>query len=135
VGAAPFATRLGTLTAIALLMTVGVYGLVAGIVKLDDAGAHLAARRGDGATDGALRALGRGLLAAAPRLMKALGVIGTVAMFLVGGGILTHAMHLVPGNLALALLADLAVGAVAGALALGAVLLAKRLTGGAKPAA
>ena len=127
VGAAPFATRLGTLTAIALLMTVGVYGLVAGIVKLDDAGLHLASRRGDGALDGALRALGRGLLGAAPRLMKFLGVAGTVAMFLVGGGILTHALHLVPSNLALALLTDLAVGAAAGAAALGAVLLVKRL--------
>ena len=127
VGAAPFATRLGTLTAISLLMTVGVYGLVAGIVKLDDAGLHLASRRGDGALDGALRALGRGLLGAAPRLMKFLGVAGTVAMFLVGGGILTHALHLIPSNLALALLTDLAVGAAAGAAALGAVLLVKRL--------
>jgi predicted DNA repair protein MutK len=127
VGAAPFATRLGTLTAIALLMTVGVYGLVAGIVKIDDAGLHLASRRGDGALDGALRALGRGLLGAAPRLMKFLGVAGTVAMFLVGGGILTHALHLIPSNLALALLTDLAVGAAAGAAALGAVLLVKRL--------
>ena len=127
VGAAPFATRLGTLTAISLLMTVGVYGLVAGIVKLDDAGLHLASRRGDGALDGALRALGRGLLGAAPRLMTFLGVAGTVAMFLVGGGILTHALHLIPSNLALALLTDLAVGAAAGATALGAVLLVKRL--------
>ena len=127
VGAAPFATRLGTLTAISLLMTVGVYGLVAGSVKLDDAGLHLASRRGDGALDGALRALGRGLLGAAPRLMTFLGVAGTVAMFLVGGGILTHALHLVPSNLALALLTDLAVGAAAGAAALGAVLLVKRL--------
>ncbi|NBU25971.1 MAG: DUF808 domain-containing protein, partial [Gammaproteobacteria bacterium] len=107
VGAAPFATRLGTLTAIALLMTVGVYGIVAGIVKLDDAGLHLAARRGDGALDGALRALGRGLLGAAPKLMKFLGVAGTVAMFLVGGGILVHALHLAPSNLAAALLTDL----------------------------
>ncbi|MFM7627253.1 MAG: DUF808 domain-containing protein [Gammaproteobacteria bacterium] len=130
VGAAPFATRLGTLTAIALLMTVGVYGLVAGIVKLDDAGLHLAGRRGDGAFDGALRALGRGLLGAAPKLMKSLGVAGTVAMFLVGGGILTHALHLVPSNLALALLTDLAVGAAAGAAALGAVLLVQRLRNG-----
>lgn len=130
VGAAPFATRLGTLTAIALLMTVGVYGLVAGIVKLDDAGLHLAGRRGDGALDGALRALGRGLLGAAPRLMKFLGVAGTVAMFLVGGGILTHALHLVPSNLALALLTDLAVGAAAGAAVLGAVLVLKRLRTG-----
>ncbi len=127
VGAAPFATRLGTLTAISLLMTVGVYGLVAGIVKLDDAGLHLASRRGDGALDRALRALGRGLLGAAPRLMKFLGVAGTVAMFLVGGGILTHALHLVPSNLALALLTDLAVGAAAGAVVLGAVLLVERL--------
>lgn len=130
VGAAPFATRLGTLTAIALLMTVGVYGLVAGIVKLDDAGLHLASRRGTGALDGALRALGRGLLGAAPRLMKFLGVAGTVAMFLVGGGILTHALHLVPSNLALALLTDLAVGAAAGAVVLGAVLVLKRLRSG-----
>ncbi|MFN5009687.1 MAG: DUF808 domain-containing protein [Gammaproteobacteria bacterium] len=127
VGAAPFATRLGTLTAISLLMTVGVYGLVAGIVKLDDAGLHLASRRGDGALDRALRALGRGLLGAAPRLMKFLGVAGTGAMFLVGGGILTHALHLVPSNLALALLTDLAVGAAAGAVVLGAVLLVERL--------
>ena len=127
VGAAPFATRLGTLTAIALLMTVGVYGLVAGIVKLDDAGLHLAARRGGGALDGALRALGRGLLGAAPKLMKFLGVAGTVAMFLVGGGILTHALHWVPSNTALALLTDLAVGAAAGAATLGAVLLVRRL--------
>jgi predicted DNA repair protein MutK len=130
VGAAPFATRLGTLSAIALLMTVGVYGLVAGIVKLDDAGLHLASRRGTGALDGALRALGRGLLGAAPRLMKFLGVAGTVAMFLVGGGILTHALHLVPSNLALALLTDLAVGAAAGAVVLGAVLALKRLRTG-----
>ena len=130
VGAAPFATRLGTLTAISLLMTIGVYGLVAGIVKLDDAGLHLASRRGDGALDGALRALGRGLLGAAPRLMKFLGVAGTVAMFLVGGGILTHALHLVPSNLALALLTDLAVGAAAGAVVLGAVLVLKRLRTG-----
>jgi predicted DNA repair protein MutK len=127
VGTAPFATRLGTLTAIALLMTVGVYGLVAGIVKMDDAGLHLAARRGDGALDGALRALGRVLLGAAPKLMKFLGVAGTVAMFLVGGGILTHALHWAPSNTALALLTDLAVGAASGAAALGAVLLVQRL--------
>jgi predicted DNA repair protein MutK len=111
-------------------MTVGVYGLVAGIVKLDDAGLHLASRRGDGALDGALRALGRGLLGAAPRLMKFLGVAGTVAMFLVGGGILTHALHLLPSNPALALLTDLAVGAAAGAVVLGAVLALKRLRTG-----
>ncbi len=79
--------RIATVSAIALLMTVGVYGLVAGIVKLDDAGLYLAKRPG-------LRGwLGLRLLDFAPWLMKALGVLGTVAMFLVGGGILVHGLH------------------------------------------
>ncbi|MBY4899007.1 DUF808 domain-containing protein [Cupriavidus sp. AU9028] len=81
----PFVTRLAVLTAIALIMTVGVYGLVAGIVKLDDAGLYLNQR-----ASAAMRALGRGLLALAPMLMKFLSVAGTIAMFLVGGGILVH---------------------------------------------
>jgi len=71
--------------AIALGMTLGVYGAVAGIVKLDDLGLHLGRREAPAA-----RALGRGIVAAAPWLMKALSVAGTVAMFLVGGGILVH---------------------------------------------
>ena len=71
-------------------MTVGVYGLVAGIVKLDDAG--LASAR---AGPGACGALGRGLLTATPWLMKALSIAGTAAMFLVGGGILTHGVSAV----------------------------------------
>jgi len=77
--------QIGALSAIAVLMTVGVYGLVAGIVKLDDAGLYLNAR-----TSGAVRAAGRFLLWLAPKLMKFLSVAGTAAMFLVGGGILTH---------------------------------------------
>lgn len=76
------------LSVIALVMTVGVYGLVAGIVKLDDAGLYLHSLQGEGKT--LLRALGRLLLGAAPRLMKILSVVGTAAMFLVGGGILVH---------------------------------------------
>ncbi|MCY1294042.1 Inner membrane protein YedI [compost metagenome] len=72
------------LCGIALLMTVGVYGLVAGIVKLDDGGLWLSRK------DGLLRSLGHGILRAAPYLMKSLSVIGTVAMFMVGGGIITH---------------------------------------------
>jgi predicted DNA repair protein MutK len=66
-------------------MTIGVYGLVAGIVKLDDAGLYLSRKASKAA-----QALGRGILAAAPWLMKALSVAGTAAMFLVGGGILVH---------------------------------------------
>jgi len=81
----PFTTQLTVLVGIALIMTIGVYGLVAGIVKLDDAGLYLSQRASAGA-----QALGRGILAAAPWLMKALSVAGTAAMFLVGGGILVH---------------------------------------------
>ena len=85
-----FAVQLGVLAGIATLMTVGVYGLVAGIVKLDDAGLHLSLM-----PNAALAAMGRGILFAAPWLMKALAIAGTAAMFLVGGGILIHGIHAV----------------------------------------
>jgi hypothetical protein len=81
----PFWTRLAVLAAIAALMTVGVYGLVAGIVKLDDAGEGLVRRNGRLA-----RRLGAVILTGAPLLMRFLSVAGTAAMFLVGGGILVH---------------------------------------------
>ncbi|MBK9035497.1 MAG: DUF808 domain-containing protein [Myxococcales bacterium] len=84
---ASVAVRIAVLCAIALVMTVGVYGLVAGIVRLDDAGRALVARPGGGA-----QALGRILLALAPRLMRFLAVAGTAAMFMVGGGIVAHAI-------------------------------------------
>ena len=90
VAAVDFGTRVAVLVGIALLMTVGVYGLVAAIVKLDDAGVLLLSRAGDGPAARASRALGRGILWFAPWLMKALSVAGTAAMFLVGGGILVH---------------------------------------------
>lgn len=82
---ADFTRQLGVLSAISMIMTVGVYGLVAGIVKLDDLGLHLAKQPG-----ALLRKAGAGILWAAPFLMKTLSVLGTAAMFLVGGGILTH---------------------------------------------
>ncbi|ATE59341.1 DUF808 domain-containing protein [Thauera sinica] len=94
VAASPFPTQVAVLTGIAIVMTAGVYGLVAGIVKLDDAGLHLSRARG-GAWAAFQRGLGRGILAAAPWLMKALSVAGTAAMFLVGGGILTHGVGVV----------------------------------------
>jgi predicted DNA repair protein MutK len=96
VAAAPFVTRLSVLVGLSLLMTAGVYGLVAGIVKLDDAGQHLAERgsRSRAPFAALQRGLARGILYSAPWLMKALSVAGTIAMFLVGGGILSHA---VPG--------------------------------------
>jgi predicted DNA repair protein MutK len=127
-------------------MTLGVYGLVAVIVKLDDAGLFLSRLTGAGHWDGFLRGLGRGLLAAAPRLMKVLSVVGTAAMFLVGGGIITHgipaAHHLIEGVTHAAvgvpmvgavlgpvtpLLVDVLVGVLTGALVLLGVTLAGRL--------
>lgn len=90
VASAPFITRVSVLTGIGLIMTVGVYGLVAGIVKLDDLGFYLRRRRGDGGFARFQRALGTGILTAAPWLMKGLSIAGTAAMFLVGGGILVH---------------------------------------------
>jgi predicted DNA repair protein MutK len=85
VAGASFTTQVAVLVGISVLMTVGVYGLVAGIVKLDDAGLYLNRQ-----ASAAAQALGCGLLAAAPWLMKGLSVVGTVAMFLVGGGIISH---------------------------------------------
>jgi len=93
VAGADFITQVGVLSGIAIVMTVGVYGLVAGIVKLDDAGMYLYAREGEGLWPGFLRWLGQGLISFAPWLMKALGVIGTIAMFMVGGSILLHNVH------------------------------------------
>lgn len=90
VAESPFATKATVLTAIGLIMTAGVYGLVAGIVKLDDLGLWLSLAEGDSAGPRFRRACGRGILAAAPFLMKTLSVVGTAAMFLVGGGILVH---------------------------------------------
>jgi predicted DNA repair protein MutK len=124
-------------------MTVGVYGIVAGIVKLDDAGLYLS-RRGGAVS----RATGRMLLAAAPRLMKSLSVIGTVAMFMVGGGIIGHnlpPLHHFTGAAAAAAagvpaigpvlaaaaptLIDALAGVVVGAIVLAVVTLVGRLRG------
>ncbi|THC41310.1 DUF808 domain-containing protein [Massilia sp. Mn16-1_5] len=81
----PFMQQLAVLIIIALVMTIGVYGLVAGIVKIDDAGLYLSKK-----TSGFARSLGGMLLALAPRLMKFLSIVGTAAMFMVGGGIISH---------------------------------------------
>ena len=144
---APFGTRLAVLVGISALMTVGVYGLVAGIVKLDDGGLYLSRRTGEGARARFLRAFGRGILVVAPYLMKTLSVAGTAAMFLVGGGILVHgfpALHhavetasqLVPGGLLQGIVSALlnaVAGIVAGALVLAVVTLGQKLLG-RKPA-
>jgi len=146
VAQAAFGIRVLVLVGIALIMTVGVYGLVAGIVKLDDGGLRLSRAAGDTLFARIQRAVGRGILAAAPWLMKGLSVAGTAAMFLVGGGILVHglpAIHhgiealahtlvVLPaiGSLAEALtsaLLNALVGIVAGSIVLAVVLGVKRL--------
>ena len=111
VAAATFAEQVAVVVGIAIIMTVGVYGLVAGIVKLDDAGFYLAARKGAGALMDGVRGFGRMLVSAAPKLMKFLSVVGTLAMFMVGGGILTHGWPWASGMLHHA---EAAVGSVAG---------------------
>lgn len=90
VATASFLNKVAVLSGIAIVMTVGVYGLVAGIVKLDDAGLHLMHKPGKGAWAKCQHFIGRGCLRSAPILMKILSVVGTAAMFMVGGGILTH---------------------------------------------
>jgi predicted DNA repair protein MutK len=140
----PLSTQVTVLSVVSLLMTIGVYGLVAGIVKLDDLGLHLARKGGTTAS------IGRGLLVAAPWLMKTLSVLGTAAMFLVGGGILVHGIaplhHAIEGLAHSAAAAGGAVaqfvaetalnglsGVVAGALLL-VVMTAVQKLRGAKPA-
>jgi len=149
VAEAVFATQVAVLVGIAAIMTVGVYGLVAAIVKLDDVGLHLSRRAAN-----VPRAIGSAILKAAPWLMKALSIAGTAAMFLVGGGILTHglpALHhaienvahgvaSLPGVGALLeaiapLVADALAGIVAGGLVVAAVSVARRAFGGAKATA
>ena len=121
VAAEPFMTQLAVLGGIALIMTVGVYGLVAGIVKLDDGGLWLSRHPGALA-----RSIGRGILTAAPWLMRFLSVAGTAAMFLVGGGIIVHGIPALSGALhdlagALSFLGDAVVGVFAGAAVFGVI--------------
>ncbi len=87
---APLMQQVIVLSGIAIVMTIGVYGLVAGIVKLDDLGLWLTQKPGQAA-----RSIGGAILRAAPYMMKSLSVIGTAAMFMVGGGILTHGVPVV----------------------------------------
>ena len=142
VAQAEFWTQVAVLVGIAVIMTVGVYGLVGGIVKLDDLGLWLSRR-----ASGASRVVGRGILVLAPWLMKFLSVAGTAAMFLVGGGIIVHGVpwlhHLIdgwaqglagPGRVLIDMLFNAMVGIVCGGVVVAAVTLIARLRGGSKPA-
>ena len=141
VATAPFVQRLAVLTGVAILMTVGVYGVVAAIVKLDDLGLYLGRKGGASRLARLRRGLGAGILASAPFLMRLLSVAGTAAMFLVGGGILVHGIpplhHLaggltggggVVGGLG-SMLMNVLAGVLAGGLALLAVAAGRRFLG------
>jgi predicted DNA repair protein MutK len=136
-----FTEQLLVLATIAIVMTIGVYGLVAGIVKLDDAGLHLSKK-----ASAAAQGVGKALLLLAPKLMKTLAVVGTAAMFMVGGSILVHGVpalaHMshgvaeaaaaVPGiggvlKFIAPTLVDLVAGVIAGGIVLLVVNLGKRL--------
>jgi uncharacterized protein len=90
VATAAFTKQVIVVSAIAIIMTFGVYGLVAGIVKLDDLGLHLMLKKGASFYKQLLRKIGEKLLAAAPYLMRTLTILGTAAMFVVGGSIIGH---------------------------------------------
>tara|TARA_R110002110_G_scaffold66978_1_gene182982 strand:+ start:69995 stop:70936 length:942 start_codon:yes stop_codon:yes gene_type:complete len=141
-----FVTQVLVVSGIAMIMTVGVYGLVAGIVKLDDAGLYLQELEGAGGWLDFKRWWGGRLLAFAPILMKTLAIVGTAAMFMVGGGILVHGIHALDviveqmaaqlGNLAVVgpvlsaltpTLAGIVIGMVAGAVVLGVITFGQKL--------
>ena len=142
VAGAPFIQQVTVLSGIAIIMTVGVYGLVAGIVKLDDLGLWLTRQ-----SSTLVQGLGRGIVGAAPWLMKGLSVAGTAAMFLVGGGILAHGVPWLHHHIEAAGVAALQwpagalwqvlvpnglnalLGVLAGAIVLAVVLLVQRLRG------
>lgn len=137
VAEAPLLNQVLILSGIAVLVTIGVYGLVGIIVKLDDMGYWLAEKRAALA-----QALGKSLLFIAPWLMKILSVVGTLAMFLVGGGIVVHGIaplhhaieHMAQGSNSivaalLPVLANLVLGFIIGAIVLSAVKLIARLRG------
>lgn len=136
---APLTQQIIVLSGIAIVMTIGVYGLVGGIVKLDDLGLWMTTKASRLA-----QVVGNGILQAAPYMMKSLSVIGTAAMFLVGGGILVHGIaplhHAIEafsegcgGALTGALLNGVA-GVVAGAVVLAVVAAAGKLWRAFRPA-
>lgn len=142
VSSAPFINQVTVMVLIAVAMTIGVYGLVGAIVKIDDAGLYLSKLSGESSAMNGVRAFGRVIVNAAPWLMKTLSVVGTIAMFLVGGSIISHGlpfMHslieplthgheswistLITGA------TDLVVGLIVGAAVLALVMLGKKMFG------
>ncbi|WP_456381802.1 DUF808 family protein [Persephonella sp.] len=107
----PFEVQVVTVTIIALIATVGVYGLVAFIVRMDDMGLALIERY-----DGFLRKVGLFMVLSLPYVIKGLSVIGTVAMLAVGGGIFVHNVEFIHhiGEKLPPVLGDIGIGLVIG---------------------
>jgi hypothetical protein len=120
----PIINEIGVLVGISVVMTIGVYGLVAAIVKLDDIGLYMMMRNGQSTLMQMIRKIGSWLLAGTPYLMRALSIFGTAAMFLVGGSIIAHGIpvlhHLVEPlkeiSFILPMLMDAVVGLIVGAI-------------------
>jgi uncharacterized protein len=137
-----FSKQIAVVSAIALIMTVGVYGLVGGIVKLDDLGLYLMLKKGQSMYKQFLRKIGVGILAFAPKLMRFLSAAGTAAMFLVGGSIIGHGLPFIhhfsenlvgkiqnlPGASVLgSMLIDALVGLVVGAICVAVFMFAQKV--------
>lgn len=145
----PMSRQIAALSFLAIAITVLVYGLVAGIVKLDDLGLKWHKSEGDNGGAASKRKIGAGILVAAPMLMKTLSVVGTAAMFMVGGGIIVHGIpaieHVLDGlveavgtgvmGTIVKTLLDAVVGIVAGGLVVAVVTLGKRVFGKQQSAA
>lgn len=143
---ATFMQQIIVVAGVAVMMTTCVYGVVAGIVKLDDAGLHYMQKTGKSFFRQLQRYIGKKLLSAAPYLMRALSIIGTAAMFMVGGGILAHGIGFLHHNIEhiaeaastlsavggilvvfIPMLLNALVGIVAGALVLAVVEISKKV--------
>lgn len=129
-----FSKQVSVVSAIAILMTVGVYGLVATIVKLDDVGLYMMLRKGHHVSKQIIRKVGQLLVSATPYIMRTLTALGTAAMFLVGGSIIAHGippLHhfttpLSEISMLLPILVDAVVGIMVGAVCVGVFELSQR---------
>ncbi len=135
VASAPLSVQVISLSVIAIAMTIGVYGLVAILIKLDDMGLALTKTKYK-----INQVIGQGLLSAAPKIMRLLGIVGTIAMFLVGGGIISHAISPIGhgiesfakslnSHIMIPLIGEALVGVLSGLMIVGVITLYKKIKG------
>lgn len=129
IAGASLLVQAATLAAVGVIMTAGIYGLVGGLVKLDDIGLHMQKKEGDGFGAKCQRALGTALVKGVPPFMKCLSVVGTAAMFAVGGGIILHGIPMLGHAVAGLAHAATSIPAVAGLIESGIAIAAGVATG------